>query len=136
MNKLQFHHMGIACRMIQQEADVWIAMGYEQEGEPFEDEHQGVAGQFLVGVGPRLEILQPLQGRTVLDSYLSSGTKVYHHGFETADIDLAINDFRTKRAKLISPPSPSVAFDGRRIAFMLFPNMYLVELIELGNEND
>jgi methylmalonyl-CoA/ethylmalonyl-CoA epimerase len=136
MIDLSFHHQGIASRNLEQEKHVWISLGYKTESDVFEDEHQGIMGQFLVGAGPRLEILQPLPGHSVLDSYLNKNTKIYHSGYETRDVDHTIDQFRSKRAKLVSPPFPSVAFAGRRIAFLLMPNMYLIELIDAGDRSN
>jgi hypothetical protein len=38
------------------------------------------------------------------------------------------------RFKMVVPPAPAVAFQGRRIAFFFMPNMFLVEVIEGENE--
>jgi methylmalonyl-CoA/ethylmalonyl-CoA epimerase len=131
MTDLVFHHLGVACRDISKEAESWFALGYDLEGLSFEDPHQGITGQFLKGPGPCLELLQALPGQTVLDAYLSKDIKLYHHGYQTDNLELSIEKYKINRAKLVSPPFPSVAFEGRRIAFLLFPNMHLVELIEM-----
>ena len=58
---LNFHHLGIATRNIDIEYNQWMRFGYRKETEVFKDINQGVKGIFLVGTGPRLELLEPLE---------------------------------------------------------------------------
>ncbi len=127
---MQFHHLGVATRSIAREANIWSAIGYEQEGEVFSDVVQGVRGIFLVGPGPRLEILEPLRESKVLDGWLDRGIKIYHHAFEVRDINATLNNVMNMGAKIIVDPVHSVAFEGRLISFVMFPGMNLIEFIE------
>ena len=129
---LTFHHVGVACADIEVEAARLIPLGYAPEGAAFVDNRQGVRGIFLAGQAPRLELLQPLDdGRPgVLTSFLARDTKLYHLAYLTADLDAAIESLRQERAKLVVPPVPAAAFDGRLIAFLMLPNLMLVELVE------
>jgi methylmalonyl-CoA/ethylmalonyl-CoA epimerase len=127
---LVFHHLGIATKSLTEDRRVYGALGYDPEGGEFVDERQGVRGQFLVGGGPRVELLEPLPASDVLTPFLSRGIKCYHHAYEVASIDEALSQLVAARAKVISKPVPAAAFDERRIAFLLLPNRWMVELIE------
>ena len=132
---LAFHHLGLACRSISKEARHLASLGYAQVGETFEDPLQGVRGCFLEGPGPRLELLEPLAGSTTLDGFLARGVKMYHQAFETPCLDAALEWHLGRRARVVSPPKPAVAFGGRRVAFIALPTMLIVELIEAPQED-
>lgn len=130
MKSLEFHHIGVACKDIESETKISLALGYEIEGEDFVDPAQGVYGRFLVGGGPRLELLAPLTEKGVLTPWLNQGVKLYHLAYLTEELESEMQRLRASRAKVMVPPIPAVAFGGRKIAFLMLPNMLLVELIE------
>ncbi|HLX27871.1 MAG TPA: VOC family protein [Casimicrobiaceae bacterium] len=134
---LEFHHVGVACRSIDAEAAHFAMLGYRIEGSAFDDPVQGIRGFFMVGQGPRMELLEPLgdaahrgsEKSGVLAPWLSSGTKLYHLAYVAPELLHAIDAMRKRRAKLVVAPVPAVAFAGRKIAFVMLPNRLLVELI-------
>jgi methylmalonyl-CoA/ethylmalonyl-CoA epimerase len=129
---LRFHHIGIACRDLDVDAAALSALGYRVESEDFTDPRQGIRGRFIVGPGPRLELLTQLDGSHVLEPWLVKGVKAYHQGYETADFDAQIERLKTAGAIVVSAPQPAVAFGGRRISFLMLKNLLLVELIDSG----
>jgi catechol 2,3-dioxygenase-like lactoylglutathione lyase family enzyme len=129
---LRFHHVGLASRRIADELVALQAFGYHREGEPFVDERQGIRGQFMVGRGPRLEVLEPTDGSRTLDPWLAKGVKLYHQAFEVHDLDDQLRQRRAAGAIVVVPATPATAFGGRRIAFVMLPNRLLVELVEAG----
>jgi methylmalonyl-CoA/ethylmalonyl-CoA epimerase len=124
-----FHHIGIACRDLDSESSDWLAQGYEIEGPDFEDPLQLVRGRFLVGPGPRLELLVGTAPGSPVDGVIARGGKLYHQAWDVPAFDKAVDKLSSK-VRLIGGPSPAVAFGGRRIAFFLTPAMNLLELIE------
>ncbi|MCW6509535.1 VOC family protein [Lichenifustis flavocetrariae] len=126
----RFHHLGLACRSIDRETQSWISLGYRQEGSDFEDPIQGVRGRFLIGPGPRLELLMPSGPESPINGMIDRGVKLYHHAFETPSMNDLLAALGAAGCKLTVAPVPAVAFAGRRIAFFLMPNMNLIELIE------
>ena len=127
---LAFHHVGLACTDIDQEAARLSVLGYRIEGAPFVDPVQGVRGMFVGGQSPRLELLEPLGSAGVLTPWLEGGIKLYHLAYEAVDFDVSLASLREHRGRLVVPPTPAVAFDGRAIAFVMLPNRLLVELIQ------
>jgi methylmalonyl-CoA/ethylmalonyl-CoA epimerase len=128
----RFHHVGVACRSLENAQADLRALGYERAGTQFVDPLQGVVGIFMEGTGPRLELLAPWDGSTVLDPWLRNGSRIYHLGYEVADIDSAIRAALNADARQVTSPVPAVAFDGRRIAFLMLRVPLMIELIELG----
>lgn len=128
---LVFHHVGVASRDIDAEAAHFTTLGYAFEGERFEDPAQGVRGLFMVGPGPRMELLEALSpaSRGVLTPWLEAGVKLYHLAYLVPALQEAIDAMRERRGKLVVGPMPAVAFASRDIAFVLLPNRLLIELI-------
>jgi len=126
---LRFHHVGVACRDLDVEMGPLLIMGYHVEENDFIDPIQGVRGRFLSGQSPRLELLVALPGSRVLDPWLKSSARFYHLGYETPSLQQAISTLLARDAILAVEPVQSVAFPGRRIAFLMLPTMLLIELI-------
>ena len=126
----EFHHLGYATESIEREWEFFAALGYIQETEKFEDPIQGIAGCFLSGPGPRVELLQSLPGANTLAPWVKAGIKVYHFGYVVTNLNKAILWAQNRRGKVISPPAPSVAFNGRYISFVKFRNGLMLEFIE------
>ena len=126
---MMFHHIGVACRDLGTETRRLAALGYAVEGPDFEDPIQGVKGRFLSGAGPRLELLVPLAQKGCLAPWIQAGVKLYHMAYETCTLDADIRELRGAGAKIIVHPVAAVAFERRRIAFLMLPNMLLIELI-------
>ncbi len=106
-----FHHVGVACRDLDQEKMHWYAIGYVDDGNGFIDPNLGVKGIFLIGGGPRVELLSPLT-------------------FEVDSLPKALQDIDTKGGRTVIKPIPAVAFGGRQIAFCLLRNLMLIEFIQ------
>lgn len=126
-----FHHDGVVSEDLEQDIKFYKMLGFEEEGEVFEDPIQNIRGVFLEKDGMRVEILEPLNDQSPLRSYIKRGVKIYHHAFETRDIEAAV-DFLKSEMILVSPPTHAVAFDSR-IAFLMAPTGLLVELIEVDH---
>ena len=126
---LAFHHIGVACERIDIETEFWTSLGYQAEGDPFIDEAQGIRAKFMTGAGPRIELIEDLDGSSTLAPWLKRDVKLYHMGYLADDFDSAIISVRSQRAIVLRAPMKSVYF-GTRIAFFLMPNRAVIELIE------
>jgi methylmalonyl-CoA/ethylmalonyl-CoA epimerase len=129
LSQLEFHHIGVACKDLDAETEKLKILGYSIEGDDFIDPIQGVKGRFLTGQTPRLELLVPLAGDSVLSPWLESNVKMYHLAYETSSLVDTIQKLCAQRGRLAVKPVPAVAFNNREIAFVMLPNMLLIELI-------
>lgn len=126
---LAFHHIGVACRNLDAEERAFGLLGYHRERPEFCDPIQGVVGRFVIGGGPRLELLRNRSEPGVLSAWLRKGVRFYHLAYETGDLGQAAAQLLVAGAKALMEPVPAVAFDGRLICFYMLPNLSLVELI-------
>jgi methylmalonyl-CoA/ethylmalonyl-CoA epimerase len=126
---LAFHHIGIACRDFEAETQAFGMLGYTAESPDFYDPLQGIDGRFLIGGGPRLELLRNHQEPGVLTPWLRKGIRFYHLAFEADDFALRRGELADLGAKEVVAPQPAVAFGGRLICFTMLKNHTLIELI-------
>ncbi len=125
-----FHHIGYATESVAREAELFTSLGYRAEGEAFSDASQGIRGLFMVGAGPRIELLENLPGSDTLTPWLARGTRMYHLAYLVPDLAAALAWAVTQRARVAVTPVPAVAFGGRRIAFVIFRHGLMLEFIE------
>lgn len=126
-----FHHIGLACRSIEDEAAGISAFGYTAEGSTIDDPVQMVRAQFFVGAGPRIELIAPTTPESPVAGILKRGTKFYHMAYEVVDLDDAIHLLDQNGFRPVAPAAPAVAFEMRRIVFVMSKTGLLLELIEM-----
>lgn len=127
----RFHHIGVATESIARDEAIYAQLGYRREDKEFVDPAQGVRGLFLIGPGPRLELLEPHEGSTTLDPWLQAGSRLYHQAYEVDDLDGSLDLARKElRAHVLRPPMPSPAFEGRSVSFLMLRNRAVIELIQ------
>jgi len=124
-----FHHLGVACEQIAADAATWSAFGYRPEGEAFVDEAQGIRGLFMTGGGPRIELLEATPGSDTLAPWLKRRVKLYHVGYLVPSLGRAIDALTARGGVVAREPLLSVYFQAP-IAFLMMPNLALIELIE------
>jgi methylmalonyl-CoA/ethylmalonyl-CoA epimerase len=127
---LTFHHVGVACASIAKEVPTYERLGYSREGPVHRDTTQKIEALFLVGAGPRLELVKPLGPDSPAATWIRRGARLYHLAYEVDDLPGALEAMReTARAKVLVEPVAAVAFEGRSVAFVMMPNLLLVELV-------
>lgn len=130
IDKQSFHHIGYATTDIAREEEHFASLGYEIESDVFEDYSQGVRGCFIVGPGPRIELLENLDQSNTLSPWIESGVKFYHLAYMVDNMELALHWFENQRSIMTVAPVPAVAFNNRKIAFFMMRNRQLIEVIE------
>lgn len=131
VGKFEFHHIGVATKEIKSEIGVYKLLGYVREGRIFEDEQQGIRGQFMISKNqPRIELLENLPESHTLDLQLEKRNHLYHFAYMVADIEKAVEILLRCHARIVSPMKTSVYFE-KRICFLVLKNMFMIELVEL-----
>lgn len=125
-----FHHVGFAANSIEKEEAFFGRLGYAAEGDPFVDPTQGIRGLFLVGGGPRIELLEALPDADVLEPWLKRKAPLYHFGYLVRSIDEALQKSRSGGSIPLGQPVPSVAFSGSLICFQIHRSGLILEFIE------
>jgi len=132
--QLVIHHVGFVVADIEAGMRGFVhSLAAQWDGRIFADPHQKVKVAFLV-TRPgdvRIELVQPAAGDSPVNRFLTGKGGGFHHiCYEVEDLDRALAEFRGRGALLARPPKPAVAFEGRRIAWVLTAEKLLVELLE------
>lgn len=132
IEKLEFHHMGVATPDIDKTVAQYRNMGYEVDGAIVYDPRQNVNICFLSHPSmPRVELLSPVdESSPVVQTINKNGVSPYHTCYTVANLDEAVKDFRGLKYMIVSKPKPACAIDGRRVAFLFHKDIGLIELVE------
>jgi methylmalonyl-CoA/ethylmalonyl-CoA epimerase len=116
-----FHHVGLVVPDIE-----GASPGIEQ----FHDPIQRVHVAFLDLHGVVVELIQPAGASSPVAANLKKGQKLVHLCYEVPDLEGALRYCEERDCRLLSDPTPAVAFDRRRIAWVFHPTYGLIELLE------
>jgi len=104
----------------------------------FADPHQKVKVAFLTTRpgDAQVELIEPAGDDSPVLRFLSEkGGGLHHACYEVAELEQELNDFRARGSLLVKRPKPAVAFQGRRIAWVMTPEKFLIELLEQGSKD-
>ena len=133
---LNFHHVGFVVPGIAATVDGFVrSLGAQWDGCVYEDPHQKVKVTFLTTRpgDPQIELVEPAgEDSPVLRFLRERGTGLHHVCYEVEDLERGMAEMKTRGAIIARRPKPAVAFQGRRIAWMLTAEKLLVELLEIA----
>ena len=127
---MKFHHLGIATEDIDLELRKWKKV------------FSGVSGELSIErcSDPLQEVelcpfelgslkVELVSGEKV-KNFLKRGAKIYHVCFEVDNLERKIEDLIDIGCILVNSPKPALLFEGRRVAFLITPMGFLIELLE------
>lgn len=130
---MKFHHLGIVVESIHLSAAQYQQFfGLEPISGVVTDAVQGVNVQFLAAEGgaTSIELIEPLPGESPVRGALRKGGGLNHVCFEVTDIEKSVRQADSEGVICVCPPVPAAAFEGRRIAFLFYRGIGLVEFVE------
>jgi len=137
MNELvpsTLHHIGFVVAAIHSAMPGFLrTLNASWDEKIFEDPHQQVRVAFLTRSGePQIELVEPLSTDSPVNKFLlEKGGGLHHLCYQTNDLEAELRSIRARGAMLVKRPLPAVAFEGRRIAWVLTRENLLVELLEM-----
>jgi len=136
---LNFHHVGFVVAAIAATVEGFTrSLGAQWDGCVYEDPHQKVKVTFLSTRpgDPLIELVEPAgEGSPVLRFLREKGSGLHHVCYEVDDLERSMAEMKACGAMVARRPKPAVAFQGRRIAWMLTAEKLLVELLEKAAKN-
>ncbi|HEY7306810.1 MAG TPA: VOC family protein [Bryobacteraceae bacterium] len=132
--RLELHHIGFVVGQIRSSIQGFeSSLGAVWDGSIFNDPKQKVKVAFL-STQPshgRIELVEPASEDSPVAKFLRErGGGLHHLCYEVRDLEQALAAFKLRGAVIAKRPLPAVAFDGRRIAWILTAEKLLVELLE------
>jgi methylmalonyl-CoA/ethylmalonyl-CoA epimerase len=131
--RMKLHHVGIVVESIERQTQRYQEfLGLAPVSEVVTDVTQKVNVQFLAEKAGEtsVELIEPLPGESPVRRALEKGGGLNHLCFEVADVEEAVRGAEAHGAICVRTPVPAAAFDGRRIAFVFFRGMGLIEYAE------
>lgn len=130
---LPIHHIGVACKNLEKEREIFYKLGFIKEAD-FIDERQGVKGEFITPKDNnfpqyRFELLSNLNEKGVLDNYLKNKIKMYHIAYESKNIQKDLDILIKNSGFLIVDIMEASYF--AKLCFVMMNNNLLIELVEL-----
>jgi len=129
---MKLHHVGVVVKKIGRDGQrLAESFGLDAVSEVIHDPIQRVNVQFWgAGADVSVEFIEPAAPDSPVGQFLEKGGGLAHVCFEVPDLDTALREAESRGAIPVQPPSPAPAFDGRRIAFLYYRGMGLVEFVE------
>jgi methylmalonyl-CoA/ethylmalonyl-CoA epimerase len=139
MNSLRLHDIGFVVASVESSIPGFVqSLGAYWNGRIFEDPHQKVKVTFLTTrpEDAQVELVAPVGQDSPVQRFLrDTGGGLHHACYEVVHLEEELADFRARGAVIAKRPKPAVAFDGRRIAWVITAEKFLVELLEAGGRN-
>ncbi|MFX0123799.1 MAG: VOC family protein [Candidatus Hodarchaeota archaeon] len=133
----KIHHVGVAVTSIEEALEFHIqTLGMKQISKIVNDKILKVRVVLLAINGQPaesclLELVEPLESPSPIDSILKQNNRLYHYCIEVPSLEDALKKARENHAVIAQRPTPSALFNGRRIAFVWTPTHYLIEFLEI-----
>ena len=135
MDKLErIHHIGYVVADVERAAEGFArSLGARILTPAIHDPLQKAYVLFLQIPGDvaQWELVGPAGTGSPVATLAARGGGLHHVCYEVADLDGAVAQARAARSAVIRPAKPAVAFDGRRIAWVLTAEKLLVEYLEI-----
>jgi methylmalonyl-CoA/ethylmalonyl-CoA epimerase len=128
------HHLGFVVASISVVAEDFAAsMSVHWEGKVIHDPLQRVRVAFFNPIderNPVFELVEPADQASPVSNFLKKGGGLHHVCYEIDDLESGLKAARNAGLVIVSPPTPAVAFGGRRIAWVCSKSRLLMELLE------
>jgi methylmalonyl-CoA/ethylmalonyl-CoA epimerase len=131
---LRLHHIGFVVKSIARTGKSFAeSLALTWNEKVFFDPLQKVSVTFMqsaVPTEPQIELIEPVGEDSPVRAFLSKGGGLHHLCYEVSSLETQLELSRSLGGKLVRPPMPAVAFDGRRIAWVYGKARLLVEFLE------
>jgi methylmalonyl-CoA/ethylmalonyl-CoA epimerase len=129
---MKLHHVGIVVKDLASYGDAYARLlGLVADSEVIHDPIQKVRAQFWRDErGGLVELIEPAGRDSPAWSQSQKGRGLNHLCYETDDLEQTVQESIRQGAMLTGEMAPAVAFGGRRIAFLYFLELGLIEFLE------
>jgi methylmalonyl-CoA/ethylmalonyl-CoA epimerase len=133
-NEVRLHHAGFVVESIGKSAAAFAeSLGMVWDQRIIHDPAQTVRVSFLYPGppgNPTIELVEPEGTESAVARFLRRGGGLHHLCYEVDSIEKQLEWTRARRDLIIRAPTPAVAFEGRRIAWVYTKNKLLLEYLE------
>ena len=125
-------HIGIIVKNIKSSRKKYEdLLGYEIISEIILDSFQKVKVQFLRNSnGQKIELIEPLGVDSPSFNALKKGAGVNHICYQCENLEYTLKILRASHCIVVCKPIIGAGHEGRKIAFVVHPEMGLIEFVE------
>jgi methylmalonyl-CoA/ethylmalonyl-CoA epimerase len=131
---IRMHHIGYVVHSIPEAADRFaLSIGGSWDHNIVLDPLQGARVAFLTLQSqgfPLIELVEPGGEGSPVSNFLKRGGGLHHLCYEVESLDRQLEFSRNIGGKIVRPPLPAIAFEGRRIAWVFTRERLLQEFLE------
>jgi methylmalonyl-CoA/ethylmalonyl-CoA epimerase len=129
---MKLHHVGIVVKEIAAYGELYARLlGLTADSEVFHDPIQDVRVQFWRDERRSLlELIEPVGPDSPVWRDAQKGGGLNHLCYETTDIEHTVAESLQSGGMITKAIAPAVAFGGRRIVFLYFLELGLIEFVE------
>ncbi|WP_251496262.1 VOC family protein [Otoolea muris] len=131
---MRIHHIGYAVSDMKRSIEKFEILGYQRYTQVIRDTARNIQICFMENGPYRVELVSVLDGRGLpspVDGWLkNNGSSPYHICYECSDMREAVMQLRKEKFKPICTPAGAIAFDNRKVVFLMSVHAGLVELLE------
>jgi methylmalonyl-CoA/ethylmalonyl-CoA epimerase len=128
------HHVGFVVRSIESEiAGFTSSILASWNTKIFHDPLQKVRVTFLQTPDPTdalIELVEPAADDSPVEQFLRRGGGLHHLCYEIPNLDAHLRKMQAGWTVIVKPPLPAVAFENRRIAWVVTRQKLLLEFLE------
>jgi methylmalonyl-CoA/ethylmalonyl-CoA epimerase len=128
------HHVGFVVSSIREEIEGFAdSVAATWNGQIFEDPLQQVRVAFLQPASPgeaAIELVEPTEEGSRVSRFLENGGGLHHVCYEVADLEEELRTARSRGGLVVRKPLTAVAFNGRRIAWVVTRHRLVIEYLE------
>ncbi|MCO4314536.1 VOC family protein [Pectobacterium versatile] len=129
---MKLHHFGFLSKKLNETVDTFTLLGHKIISDIIRDDIRGVDIVFLTSdTNELIEIVSPYTENSIVKNLIKkSNNNLYHIAYSVDDIDEKILNLQHEGFILIDPPKPAIAFNGKKVAFLISSNVGMIELVE------
>jgi methylmalonyl-CoA/ethylmalonyl-CoA epimerase len=130
----RLHHVGFAIHSIEREIAAFrSSILASWDGKIFHDPLQKVRVTFLQTPNPTdamVELVEPAADDSPVGQFLKRGGGLHHLCYEVPDLVAHLEKMKSGGGIIVRPPLPAIAFENRRIAWVVTRQKLLLEFLE------
>jgi methylmalonyl-CoA/ethylmalonyl-CoA epimerase len=131
---LCLNHIGFVVASIKNSAVGFASsIGAGWDGQIINEPLQSVNVTFLrsgIVLQPAVELVEPVADESLVYRFLNKGGGLHHLCYEVESLETQLAVSRSLGGLIVKPPTPAVAFGGRRIAWVYTRHKLLLEFLE------
>ena len=132
---MKIHHAGYLTRNIAVAQKEFRKLGYVTERDVAFDTYRKISIAFMVNGSYRVELIEPRGEESPLYPLLKKYKNTpYHFCYITENLENKLSELEKDGYRIIQAPLPAPCIGGAPVAFLMNPDMGIIELVELKEE--